>query len=291
MDDMNAFEDQVAREAQLEAGPARPVDVASIVRSATAAAPVGRWSPVTRLFGGGRTPAPGEGGTSMMSALRYMAAAVVVALFGGYLLAAVVGDPPDGESLPPAAESSSPLAEATAQLPTAFEGTLSCSTFWEDGTVNNVVVGPVEGGNLVRRETRGGTGRFEAEMSDPRLGGDWTVYTSVDEYFWPGTDTNLPLTLAPGVLQVAGDEGSWQMSWGHMSLPGVMNPGHAEGYAYLDGGGTYEGLSALFRMELANWDDCYCFNTRGLTASSRPCTWAVEGLIFEGDVPTPDVPQ
>jgi len=290
MDDMDAFESQVGREALVEAGPSRPVDVDSIVASATGSASVGRWPVVTRWLGSGRMPAPSEGGTSMFSALRIAAAAAIVALFGGFLLVGVVGDPQEGE-VPPAAESPAPSPEIQVQLPAAFTGTFGCTTHWKDGQDKNVVVGPVEGGNLVRRETRGETGRFAAEMSDPRLQGDWTVYTSTDEYFWPGVDTNQPLILAPGILHITNEDGSWQMPWGYMALPDAVTEADWDGVGYMTGGRGYAGMTTLFTMEPRNWDDCYCWTSKGMTAESERCTWDIEGLVIDAEIPTPEVPE
>ena len=160
-----------------------------------------------------------------------------------------------------------------------------------DGPVTNNVLGQLGDGNLVRRETRGDLGRFDAQMSDPRLEGDWTVYTSTDEYFWPGADPNLPLILAPGVLQVTNDEGSWQMPWGHFALPGARNVTEMDGVWYLVGAGAYDGMTAIFRQTSQNWDDCYCWVGKGITAESERCTFEMAGLIIEGVPPTPEVPE
>jgi hypothetical protein len=287
MDDMNAFETQVAREALVEAGPSRPVDVASIVRSATAAEPAGRRAVVTRWFGGGRRPAPSEGGMSMLSAVKIVSAAAVVALFGGFLLVGVVGDPQDGDLLPPAAES--PSAEAIVAVPAEFSGTFACTTDWEGGTTTNVVLGSVEGGNLVRREIRGWTHEFSAEMSDPRLQGGWIAYRASDEYFWPEGDPNVPLTMAPGVIHITNDEGSWQMPWGYMTLPDPVNQAEWEGVGLLTGAGGYDGLTALFTLEPGNWPHCRCPGwTQG---GPELCSWAIRGLIVDGPVPEVVVPE
>ena len=177
------------------------------------------------------------------------------------------------------------------QVPTDFSASFECSTYWEDGQQRNVVVGPVEGGNLVRRETRGELGRFQAESDDERLQGDWAVYTSTDEYFWPGVDPNLPLVMAPGVLHIATGEGSWHGAWGHFALPGSMNEGTVDGVSYLTGSGAYDGLTAMFRLGSDNWDDCYCFVSKGFAADSERCRFQMEGLIIEGVPPTPHVPE
>jgi hypothetical protein len=287
MDDMNAFETQVAREASREAGPSQPVDVASIVRSTTAVSSARRWSVATRWFGSGRWPAPGEGGIMVFSAVKLAAAAAIVALFGGFLLVGVVGDPQDGDLLPPAAES--PSAEAVVAVPAEFSGTFTCTTDWEGGTTTNVVLGPVEGGNLVRRERRGWTHGFSAEMSDPRLRGGWIAYRASDEYFWPEGDPNVALTMAPGVMHITNDEGSWQMPWGYMTLPDPVNKAEWDGVGLLTGAGGYDGMTALFTLEPVNWPDCRCPGwTQG---GPELCSWAMQGLIVDGSVPQVVVPE
>jgi hypothetical protein len=113
MDQMSAFEQQLARIAAEMAGPLRPVDAMAIVRSAQAR-PVGRWSVRLRRFVGGAAT-PTERGFTMSSALKLVAAGVIVALFGGFLLAGVLRTPQDGEVLP-AAVSESPAPMTTEEF-------------------------------------------------------------------------------------------------------------------------------------------------------------------------------
>ena len=94
MTDMTAFERQLSGEIAGLMGPVRSVDDLAIYESVTAANRPQRW------------------GFTMFSALRFVAAGVVVALFGGFLLAGVLTAPqPDG--VVPAAVTESPAAEAT----------------------------------------------------------------------------------------------------------------------------------------------------------------------------------
>jgi hypothetical protein len=65
MDDMNAFERQVARDALRDAGQSRPVDAAAVFARA-----VPTTSPQWRF-------------QSMFSATKFVVAGVIVALFGG----------------------------------------------------------------------------------------------------------------------------------------------------------------------------------------------------------------
>jgi hypothetical protein len=278
MDDLNALERQIEGQLNGFVGPVFPVDDAAIFNDITAAC---------RQKGRGFT---------MFSALKFVAASVIVTLFGGLVLAGIFTTQ-QGDEMAPAAESASapspsPAGEITAlEAPSEFRARFACSTYWEDGQTRNVVMGPIGDGNLVRRETRGELGRFEAEADDPRLQGDWTVYSASDEYFWPGVDPNLPLIFAPGVLHISNDQGSWEMPWGHFALPGSMDVGELDGIAYLLGAGEYDGLTAVFRMTSENWEDCHCFTAKGYTATSERCRFEMAGLIVEGVPPTPEIPH
>ena len=91
MDDMNAFERQVAGEFVRRAGPVRPVNAAAIFTAITTT-----QSPKWRF-------------QSMFSATKFVAAGAIVALFGGFLLSGVLTQQ-EGEVLPAGVtESSSPM--------------------------------------------------------------------------------------------------------------------------------------------------------------------------------------
>ncbi len=113
MDPMNAFEQQLSRVATEVAGPVRPVDATAVVRSAKAA-PVHRWSVRIRGFRSGVTTRT-EGGFSTFSALKFVAASVIVALFGGFLLSGVLTTPDDDQTAP-AAVTASPSPMTTEEL-------------------------------------------------------------------------------------------------------------------------------------------------------------------------------
>ena len=102
MDPTSAFEQQLARVAAEMAGPVRPVDAVALMHSAQAG-PVRRWSVRLRGFGGGATNQT-EGGFTMFSTLKFIAAGVIVALIGGFLLASLA-TPPVEDALPAAAPS------------------------------------------------------------------------------------------------------------------------------------------------------------------------------------------
>ena len=78
MDDMNAFERQVAGEVLRAAAPPRPVDVAAVF----AAIPAATRSPQGRF-------------RSMFNAARFVVAGLIVALFGGVLLSELLTQPSD----------------------------------------------------------------------------------------------------------------------------------------------------------------------------------------------------
>ena len=107
MSDMNAFERRLTAELERIAGPQRPVDASAIRLAATATTPTGTWSTFTRRFRGDPSPTSGPRHYSMVSAAKLVAAAAVVALFGGLLLAGVLTPQPD-PALTPGAATASP---------------------------------------------------------------------------------------------------------------------------------------------------------------------------------------
>jgi len=94
MDDMKAFERQLAARLEHKAGPRRPVDAMAIASSVTTEAAAGRWALVTRRLRGS-VPA-------FSSVARFVAATVIVALFGGFLLVGILAEPETGEFTPAA---------------------------------------------------------------------------------------------------------------------------------------------------------------------------------------------
>jgi len=89
MDDMNAFEKQLAGEVERAFGPPHPVDVSAIVHDATTQSPKWRFQ-------------------SMFSATKFVVAGAIVALFGGFLLSGVLTQQPSDEMAPAAATTSGP---------------------------------------------------------------------------------------------------------------------------------------------------------------------------------------
>ena len=98
MDDMSAFDRQIASEVLRAAGPSEPVDVLAVFAVITTATQSPKWR-----FG------------SMFSATKFLVAGAIVALFGGFLLAGLLTQPSDEQV--PAVGASAP---ATAE-PGAFD--------------------------------------------------------------------------------------------------------------------------------------------------------------------------
>ncbi len=97
MTDMTAFERRVADGMLHRAGPVRPVDDLAVFESVAAASRSLRW------------------GFTMFSALRFAAAAVVVAVFGGFLIAGILTTP-DLDQTAPAAVTAPPSPMTTEDL-------------------------------------------------------------------------------------------------------------------------------------------------------------------------------
>jgi hypothetical protein len=111
MDDMTAFERQVAGEFVRRAGPVRPVNAAAIFTAITA------------------TQSPRLAFQSMFSATRFVVAGAIVALFGGLLLAGMLTQPSDDRLPAVGASPSSPA--ATVGDPTGPPG----SVFVDGGAI------------------------------------------------------------------------------------------------------------------------------------------------------------
>ena len=103
MDDMRSFEHRIAGELGRMAGPEPPVDALVVARSVAAQAPKRRFQ-------------------TMFSALKFVAAAVVLAMFSGFLYVSLQQDPnqPPVVGTSPSAEiSAEPTTESTADPATA----------------------------------------------------------------------------------------------------------------------------------------------------------------------------
>lgn len=170
------------------------------------------------------------------------------------------------------------LAQATSdeavRAPTEFSGWMDCPYYWHDGKVTNVVLGPVGEGNLVRRETRGQFWRDSMdEMSDPRFSGTVWAYFEMDEYVYPGADTENHPEFVTGVMRIQNDAGAWQGPFGGAYWPAGPFQEPAWYPQRLTGEGAYEGLTAVW----------------GMLFAEDPCGWDIEGIVFEGEMPAPPV--
>jgi hypothetical protein len=163
------------------------------------------------------------------------------------------------------------------EVPAPFEGFIPCPSYWEDGNTTNVVLGSVEGGNLVRRETRGAMWRVNhVEMSDPRVSGTYTAYFDYDEYITPQIDIEDCPGFFSGLLTLEGETGGWRGSWVDMGW--AESPYDADQWTtiVLSGRGAHEGLTAMLAMRFAE----------------ETCGWDVQGIVFEGAMPpVPDAPD
>ncbi len=97
MDDMQAIEQRIAGEMLRRAGPSEPVDDLAVFDAVIAATRSQIW------------------GFTMFSALKFVAASVIVALFGGFLIAGILTTPADDRTAP-AAVTASPSPMTTDEL-------------------------------------------------------------------------------------------------------------------------------------------------------------------------------
>jgi hypothetical protein len=172
---------------------------------------------------------------------------------------------------------------AEAARPLEVAGGLTCSTYWQAGDVADVVLGPLDDGNLVRRETRGFLGRYNLdEMSDPRLLGRYTARMNMDEYVGPEPFRGDHLSVWTSQLRIENEAGAWQGQETAFYLPGTWEPITEPRWdqLVLTGEGDYAGKTALLELRLDD-PDCYCWS--GVGASI--CTLEVRGLVLDGDLP------
>ncbi len=251
MDEMNAFEQQIADELGQMAGPGRRIDAMAMVR--TIAIPSSRWPVTTRRLGGRNSPTPIERGFSMISALKFIAAGVIVALFGGLLL---VGLPMTRQEQPaPAAESAS--VEPTYVAPVPVTGTMNADA-------EGIEWGPAD--DVTQLDDRvshpGGGTTWTFEVSDPRLSGVAYELRNMDmigpKYQYHEGE------IFVGTIELVNADGSWMGSLrGYATMGPAMRRWHIE----LTGTGGYEGLSAL------------------LEAVGPYGSAELEGLVFPGALP------
>jgi len=271
MDDMNAFERQLA-DAMRQAGrPSRPVDADAIVRSASTATPVGRWSTVARRLRGDASSAPKKRGSSMLSAVKFVAAAAIVALFGGFLLTGVLTQQGDDEPLPAigASASASPQTNPTTAATATSEASVTddLRVTHVTGTLLNERFDDTEEESSVDDgigRVRGLKSIRTIWWSDPRLPAEWVTVLNVDQY-QIGVTKEVAWAGTSRLERPAG-------YWTGTAVGYFDQDGNAFGQDVLIGHGPYEGLFAII-------------NARGWADLEREHESGFEGLIFEGQLP------
>jgi hypothetical protein len=191
MDEMNAFEHQIASVVQQTSRSPRPVDVMSIVRTTTTQSP--KW----RL-------------QSMFSATKFVVAGVIVALFGGFLLTGVLTQQPSDVQPPAVGASASAQAEPTAGVTSEPEPSAEVEA---DGTTTTPELLP--GVDLVTEEVEPGVYRVLSDgIRDLTNGvGRVTVTPEGDAWIWMGVrnDWSLVQLGEPGVSQKANRWKPWRL--------------------------------------------------------------------------------
>jgi len=252
MDGRSAFEQQLAREISQMAGPEPTVDTMSVVRSAATGASGSRWAVTIRRFRGDAAVAPRKGGFSMFSAVKFVAAAAIVALFGGFLLSGTLTTQ-QGEEIAPAAVSASPSPSVIYESPKSVTGEMDAGQTFQASTITQ---------GVDRKMNRGSGYEATLAMDDSRLTGTMYVvrnrddigerYQHHDGEVWTGT------------LELVNEDGSWI---GTVRGYTSMNPATLHWHMELTGTGEHEGLSVL------------------LEAEGPYGRWDVEGFVFPGVLP------
>ncbi len=272
MDDMTAFEQQLSGGFEGLMGPPEPVDDLAIFESVTAASRSPRW------------------GFTAFFALKFAAAGVIVALFGGFLLAGILTTQPDGEALP--------AAVAESPSPTTTEGLLS-----------GMVTEEVEPG--VYRVLNDGV-RDLTQTNDVALG---AVVAGPDGSVWLGStgrwlrlgDEAPPTTMGgqPFEFETAPDGTLWGVtggslhsfdgtSWTKWRSDSAVLSGLAiapDGTVWTTGGEAWGETTDLYRLTaegltaIPDWTDVY-----PRAAGPRHVVAAPDGAVWLIGEETPDLP-
>jgi hypothetical protein len=155
---------------------------------------------------------------------------------------------------------------AAPRWPVEFSGSIECGPAIRAGT-NERETTTVGDQQVVRDMSRGSVHRQSATMSDPRMAGTYYLSWDTDEVSVAGASGPL---VGSATWRIVNEDGAWQGSFPHI----VFLDDHASTVTTaLSGEGAYAGLTAIVEGQ-HDWD---------------ACTWAVRGLIIEGDPPaTPD---
>ena len=176
-------------------------------------------------------------------------------------------------------------AEATPQALTEFTGRTECFGL-SLGTLEDVVIGSTDEGDLIRREWRGpNVSVFVREISDPRLDCEITSWFNTDEYLiasdetpWqllPDAPEEWPRGVTAGAMRCTNAAGSWFDSGGYSNV--YLNGDNSTYTAVLTGEGAYDGLTALMEMDFDELNPV--------------CAWDVHGYIIEGQLPPMPEPE
>lgn len=272
MNDKHRFEQQLEDELRRQVGPIPQIDSLDVARTVSAGLrrpqvrPHPRWSVLTRPVFGAPAPAIPERGFSMFSALKLIAAGLVVS--GSLVVGGLFQSGPVDDTGPVSIEASSPPIE---------EPTVPA---WVTGiTGGHKVIG--SGG---RRWLEGRTTYPEEVVqadqmsSDPRMEGTLTITYNLHELGLGDARTGGAVAggaLTAGIIRLETDDGSWQGAFSGLREPD--EPWSHRLHALLEGEGGYEGLRALLLYD-GSMGEGY----------GHGGSQVVEGFIFEG--PVPEVP-
>jgi hypothetical protein len=152
--------------------------------------------------------------------------------------------------------------EAPEQAPVEVTGRILCGPEVQSGTEEEVVV-PLADGEMTIGRGRGFVWQQStSSMSDPRLEG--TVYQSADsdDYILPGFEAGPSVGIS--TKRIENDEGAWQGSSVYLDFPDGTS---VEAPYVMVGEGAYEGLTAIYEVEIFN------------------CGEDIRGYIIDGAIP------
>ena len=140
----------------------------------------------------GRQPV---GGSTMFSAVKFVVAGVIVALFGGFLLAGVLTTPQEREAAPAAVnESPSPMTSGELSAPHSATAIFSWAELVEPGEMS-------EDGLSVRGDSWLG---WVYSPDDPRLTGEARIAVNMDGY-----EVDPYVSQLSWAIRIANDDGAW----------------------------------------------------------------------------------
>jgi hypothetical protein len=276
MDDLTAFERQVAGEMVRRAGAVQLVDDAAIYAAIRSAAPPPRRglrsvhsvikSPST---GDPPSPIPAPNGHTptvtgrtriMFSPAKAIAAGALV--LGGALL---VAQPLQQESGVPGAATDAVTEPAVI---VGSQAALVTGEFVPGPAIEFTESSDADG--VLRERNREIHGR--TELSDPRLSGDVVALDNADRFCeGPCTQDTSHADVLWGTIEIVNDAGTWAGT--SVGTTDLTADGTGITYFELTGGGDYEGLSAvLFQSEIFD-------------PVAREGTFPLSGVIFPGPLP------